>query len=100
MAYRLVCIYEKIDSKSYKLRVEVCNDVGRMPPFLRNVRLDDVYKGVNESQRSLACLIYHSGCTAESPYMIDNQLFLQNIHVQDELRKCPYIYLRNSPHGS
>lgn len=100
MAYRLVCIYEKIDSKSYRLRVEVCNDVGRMPPFLRNVRLDDVYKGVNESQRSLACLIYHSGCTAESPYMIDNQLFLQNIYVQDELRKCPYIYLRNSPRGS
>lgn len=100
MAYRLVCIFEKREDSAYRLRVEVCKDVGRMPPFLHRVDLDDVYRNVIPKQKELIYLIYHSGCSTSSPFIIDDIAFLQTKAVQNVLRKCEYVYIQNSPHGS
>jgi len=100
MRFRLVCIFEKVGHVGYKLRVEVCNDVGRMPPFLHNLKLDDVFRNVNYDQKKLACILFHSGCSDISPFVIENRDFLLDTYVQSELRKCPYIYLMTSPRGS
>jgi len=99
MPYRLVCIFEK-KGNDYKLRIEVCRDIGHMPPFLRNIQLDDVYRDINEGQRNLVYLVYHSGCNDLSPFIIDDPKFLYDESVQNELKKCQYIFLENSPHGS
>lgn len=100
MAYRLVCIFEKREDSSYRLRVEVCKDVGSMPPFLHRISLDEVYRNVNDSQRRLASLLFQSGCDDLSPFIIDNQRFLNDKEVQKELKQCRYIYQKNSPRGS
>jgi len=100
MAYRLVCIYEKVDRQAYRLRIEVCKDVGRMPPFIHKLKLDDVLREVREDQKQLTYLIYQSGCVDSSPYIIENQNFLGNGDVQSVLRTCPYIYIKASSRGS
>lgn len=100
MAYRLVCIFEKREDSAYRLRVEVCKDVGSMPPFLHRISLDEVYWNVNDSQKRLASLLFQSGCENLSPFIIDNQRFLNDKEVQKELKQCRYIYQKNSPRGS
>jgi len=100
MSFRLVCIFEKMGQNEYRLRVEVCNDVGCMPPFLHKIKLDDVYNNVNSEQKGLTYLLFQSGCSDLSPFIIENKSFLSDQNVLSELRSCPFIYVMNGPHSS
>lgn len=99
--YRLVCIYDKQPDGLYRLCIEVCRDIGRMPPFIRNLDLDDVYKCSEDAdQKELIYLIYQSGCRIVSPYIIENQRFLCDSNTVKVLRKNKFNYIRKSEHST
>ncbi len=100
MAYRLFCIYETYAKPSVVLRIEVCQDgVGKsLPPFIRKVTLNDLYKEGVSSDPQMLALINHAGLQSQ-PFRIDHRL-LQDSQVIKLLKDHHDIYIESQPKGS
>lgn len=98
--YKLLCIYEKVASSAYALRIEVTanSTTKSIAPFIRKVSVEDLkYSGISTGD-SLLPLLEHSG-VIDQPFDIDNRL-LANKKVYELLQNYPLTYIQRGRSGS
>lgn len=100
MAYRLICIYETLDDKAQKLRIEVNHSGMRssLAPFIRKVSLLDLYKSGVDTSAEILTLLDHAGMQSQ-PFCIPS-VFLGSTTVRCLLYAHSYNYIQIGKKGS
>jgi SNF2 family DNA or RNA helicase len=100
MTYRLICIYETRDGTAPELRIEVNKDgkSNSIAPFMRRIRLDDLFKDGIKEDKDMLSLLNHAGLQNQ-PFRIDNKFFSAT-SVRSLLRNHPWNYLQLKGKGT
>ena len=102
MRYRFICIYTYDVNGKLTLRIEVCHETGHksLPPFVRRVALSEIGKNTSPCDIPIRALINQSCCLDESPFIIDNPIFLSDADVVSILSSRNWSYMKSANNSS
>ena len=102
MRYRFICIYTYDVNGKLTLRIEVCHETGHksLPPFVRRVDLSEIGKNTSPCDIPIRALINQSCCLDQSPFIIDNPIFLSDADVVSILSSRNWSYMKSANNSS